>query len=415
MNKLAIYLSTLSLTAVGLTAPRAAEVEFLHWWTSKGEQHAMDVLTQHLEKHDIQLAPKPVLGGGGDSAMTVLQARALAGNPPSFAQIEGPSIRAWDAIGILHDMNAVAKAHQWDATLYPLSQQINQSANGYVALPLTLHRLNWLWVNHQLLSELNQPVPTTWQAMFAVMEQAKAQGITPLAVGEQPWQIAQLFENLVIATGGVDFYTRAMVDLDPDSIDSDTLRAALAQFRRLSLLIDNTLPNTRWDTATKALASNQALFQLGGDWILGDLVAKGVEVPNQIGCYPAPESDDVFLYNMDSLIFMVSKSFTKDQANHVANVLADPEFQAQFNLRKGSIPVRTDIALTDFNPCQIKAYQAFKKGVAQNKAVPSMIDSMAVNPVAQQAINSEIFRFYRNKSLTEERLIKRIIAIAESH
>lgn len=410
MNKLALYLSTFTLTS-----PCYADVEFLHWWTSQGEQQALSVLTQHLQQHDIQLAPSPVLGGGGDSAMTVLQARALAGNPPSFAQIEGPSIKAWDAIGILHDVNSVGKAHHWDSTLYPLSKQINKTDNGYVALPLTLHRLNWLWVNHHLLNKLNQPVPTSWQAMFEVMEQAKAQGINPLAVGEQPWQIAQLFENLVIATGGVDFYTKAMVDLEPNSIDSEILTEALKQFRRLSLLIDNPLSDTKWDTATRALADNQALFQLGGDWILGDLMAKGIQVPEQIGCYPAPESDDVFLYNMDSLIFMASKSFTKDQANQTANVLAERKFQANFNRVKGSIPVRTDIELSDFNPCQIKSYNAFKKGLAHNKAVPSMIDSMAVNPVAQQAINSEIFRFYRNKELTEATVIKRIIAIAESN
>jgi glucose/mannose transport system substrate-binding protein len=44
-----------------------------------------------------------------------------------------------------------------------------------------------------------------------------------------------------------------------------------------------------------------------------------------------------------------------------------------------------------------------------------MIDSMAVNPVAQQAINSEIFRFYRNPKMESDELIKRIIAIAESN
>tara|TARA_Y100001960_G_C14699315_1_gene840737 strand:- start:61 stop:1293 length:1233 start_codon:yes stop_codon:yes gene_type:complete len=410
MNKLAIYLSTFTLVS-----PAYADVEFLHWWTSQGEQQALSVLTQQLHQHDIKLAPSPVLGGGGDSAMTVLQARALAGNPPSFAQIEGPSIKAWDAIGILYDVNSVAKANNWDTTLYPLSKQINKTENGYVALPLTLHRLNWLWVNHRLLNEINQPIPTTWQAMFAVMERAKEQGIPPLAVGEQPWQIAQLFENLVIATGGVDFYTKAMVELDPQSIDSVTLKSALQQFRRLSLLINNQLPDTKWDTATTALANNQALFQLGGDWILGDLMAKGIQVPEQIGCYPAPESDDVFLYNMDSLIFMASKPFDKQEANRVANALANKEFQAKFNRAKGSIPVRMDIELSDFNPCQIKSYDAFKQGLAHRKAVPSMIDSMAVNPVAQQAINSEIFRFYRNKELTEETLIKRIIAIAGSN
>ncbi|MCV5949243.1 extracellular solute-binding protein, partial [Escherichia coli] len=91
--------------------------------------------------------------------------------------------------------------------------EINKTQNGYIALPLTLHRLNWLWVNHKLLKQLNLSAPKNWQEMFDAMELAKQNGIVPIAVGEQPWQVAQLFENLVISTGGVEFYTNAMVKL----------------------------------------------------------------------------------------------------------------------------------------------------------------------------------------------------------
>ena len=43
-----------------------------------------------------------------------------------------------------------------------------------------------------------------------------------------------------------------------------------------------------------------------------------------------------------------------------------------------------------------------------------MTDSMAVNPVAQQAINTEIFLYYRNPEITEEEVLRRIIAIAQT-
>ncbi|CAH0532097.1 putative sugar-binding periplasmic protein [Allocatenococcus thiocycli] len=413
MNKLA-FLFPLLIAPCFAHAEPPQGVEFLHWWTSDGEKQALQILKTQLKQHDIELIQSPVLGGGGDSAMTVLQARALAGNPPSFAQIEGPSIKAWDAIGILYNVNAVAEKQRWNEVLYPLSIDINKTQNGYVALPLTLHRLNWLWVNHNLLKQLGLSAPKNWQEMFSAMELAKKNGMIPIAVGEQLWQVAQLFENLVISTGGVEFYTNAMVKLQRDSIDSETLREALNQFRRLSLLIDNQLPDSKWDTATKALANDKALFQIGGDWILGELLANQVSVPSEIGCYPTPDSDGVFLYNMDSLVFMSSKSFSAEVAHQTANVLADVDFQTEFNRVKGSIPVRTDIDISDFNPCQIQSYRDFHYGLEHNLAVPSMIDSMAVNPVAQQAINSEIFRFYRNPDMSADELIKRIIAISQS-
>ncbi|OIQ26550.1 ABC transporter substrate-binding protein [uncultured Vibrio sp.] len=401
----------------------SADVEFLHWWTSKGEQKALNILEEHLVASPLKVSPSSVLGGGGDSAMTVLQARALAGNTPSFAQIEGPSIKSWDAIGILHGIDTVAKQHHWDDVLYPMTIDINKTDNGYVALPLTLHRLNWLWVNHHLLEQLELDAPKTWPDMFEAMKKAKHQGIMPLAIGEQAWQIAQLFESLVIASGGVDFYKTALVDLNRNNIDSAQMRHALKQFRRLSELIrseTNTPPiaplaNQKWDTATAALANDTALFQLGGDWILGDLLAADISVPSHIGCYPAPQSHNIFLYNMDSFIFMARKDFGQKDAIELANILADKDFQTRFNQAKGSIPVRSDIDMSTFNQCQIQSHQDFTYAIKHDLAAPSMTDSMAVNPMAQQAINSEIFRYYRDNTVSEDQIIKRIISIAESN
>ncbi|WP_070964044.1 ABC transporter substrate-binding protein [Vibrio sonorensis] len=400
-----------------LTAPfaGAADVEFLHWWTSEGEKKALEVLVEQLENSNLDLTPVPVLGGGGDSAMTVLQARALAGNTPSFAQIEGPSIKAWDAIGILYPLNEVAQENNWNEVLYPLSQEINTTQNGYVALPLTLHRLNWLWINNKLLKQLDLEPPQTWQDMFNAIEKARDANLIPLAIGEEPWQIAQLFESLVIATGGVEFYKRTLVELDPRYIDSDTMRFALSQLRRLFSLRVDGLEDDKWDTAAKALAEDRALFQIGGDWVLGDLLARGIKVPEHVGCQNAPQSHNTFLYNMDSLIFMVSKEFSEREANQLAQVLAAKDFQERFNQVKGSIPVRMDIDLSNFNPCQVKSYEDFVYAQKHNLGVPSLTNSMAVNPVAKKAINSEIFRFYRNNSISEDQMIKRFISIATSN
>lgn len=111
---------------------------------------------------------------------------------------------------------------------------------------------------------------------------------------------------------------------------------------------------------------------------------------------------------------MNGADFTQQQAIKVADALADKNFQAKFNRIKGSIPVHTDISLSGFNPCQIQSHHDFIQATEKGLAVPSMTDSMAVNPVAQQAINSEIFRYYRNSDVSEDEVIKRIISIANS-
>ncbi|PWI33843.1 carbohydrate ABC transporter substrate-binding protein [Vibrio albus] len=390
-------------------------VEFLHWWTSAGEKSALNVLEKQLAEHQIEYHPSPVIGGGGDTALTVLQARALAGNSPNMAQIEGPVIKAWDAIGVLHSLNHIADEQHWDSVLYPLAKRINKTGNGYVSMPLVLHRLNWLWVNHHLLKQLNMTVPQNWEEMLSTMEKAREAGVNPLAVGARPWQIAQLFESIMIATGGVEFYKATLVDLNPNTINSEQMRHVLKQFRRLSMLTDHPLQDIPWDKATLQLAQNKALFQIGGDWILGELLSQNIQVPDHIGCYPAPSANGSYLYNMDSLIFLKSRNFDQQKVDKVARVLSDKQFQADFNKVKGSIPVRTDIDLKDFNTCQKQSFRDYAAARQHASAIPSMTDSMAINPVAQQAINSEIYRFYRDTQVTDEDLIKRIIAIAESN
>ncbi|PJC87589.1 carbohydrate ABC transporter substrate-binding protein [Vibrio sp. HA2012] len=390
-------------------------IEFLHWWTSTGEKSALKILEKQLSENQIQYHPSPVIGGGGDTALTVLQARALAGNSPNIAQIEGPVIKAWDAIGVLHSLNHIAEEQQWDKVLYPLAIQINKTDNGYVSMPLVLHRLNWLWVNHHLLKQINIPIPQNWEEMLSAMEKARDAGIIPLAVGARPWQIAQLFESIVIGTGGAEFYKATLVDLNPSKINSSQMRYVLKQFRRLSMVTEQPLQDISWDKATSLLIQDKALFQIGGDWVLGELISQNIQVPEHIGCYPAPPADGSYLYNMDSLIFLKSKNFSQKTVDKVARALSDKAFQAEFNKRKGSIPVRTDIDLTDFNLCQKQSFRDYAAARQYATAVPSMTDSMAINPVAQQAINSEIYRFYRDMQFKEEDLIKRIIAIAESN
>ncbi len=392
-----------------------ANTEILHWWTSPGEQAALHVLEQQLSDHNISYTPSAVIGGGGDTAMMVLQARALAGNAPDIVQLEGPNIKAWDDIGLLYPLNSIAKDKHWDEKFYPLSVNINKTSHGYVALPLSLHRLNWLWVNQRLLKRLQLSVPTNWTDMLDVMEKAKNAGVQPLALGARQWQVNQLFESIVIGTGGVDFYLSTLVDLDVKKINSAQMRYALNVFRRISKITGQTLPNMDWDTATKQLIDDKALFQIGGDWILGDLLAQQIAVPNHIGCYSAPSAVNSYLYNMDSLIFVKSKHFEHSTAINIAKALADKAFQTQFNRSKGSIPSRRDIAIDDFNDCQKKSYDDFHYAINNGLAIPSMTDSMAINPVAQQAINSEIYRFFRNSTVSDNDVITRIISIAESN
>jgi glucose/mannose transport system substrate-binding protein len=90
-------LTTLAATALlaSTTSVSAGDVEVLHWWTSGGEAASVNYLKGKLSDAGVGWTDFAVAGGGGENAMTVLKSRAISGNPPTAAQIKGPSIQEW--------------------------------------------------------------------------------------------------------------------------------------------------------------------------------------------------------------------------------------------------------------------------------------------------------------------------------
>jgi glucose/mannose transport system substrate-binding protein len=104
-------LTTLAASALlaTTTSVSAADVEVLHWWTSGGEAASVNYLKGKLSDAGVGWTDFAVAGGGGENAMTVLKSRAISGNPPTAAQIKGPSIQEWGDLGFLADIDGVAK------------------------------------------------------------------------------------------------------------------------------------------------------------------------------------------------------------------------------------------------------------------------------------------------------------------
>jgi glucose/mannose transport system substrate-binding protein len=94
--------------AVAAMPAFAEELEILHYWTSGGESRAVNVLKTEIEKKGYVWKDSAIAGGGGQNAMTVLKARAVAGDPPAVVQMRGPAVQDWAEQGALADIDKVA-------------------------------------------------------------------------------------------------------------------------------------------------------------------------------------------------------------------------------------------------------------------------------------------------------------------
>jgi len=408
-------LSILACAAVAALPARAGEVEVLHYWTSPGEAKAAAALKQTLQQQGHTWKDFAVAGGGGDAAMTVLKSRVVSGSPPSAAQIKGPAILEWAHEGVLENMDAVAKAGQWDQVVPKVIADGLKYQGHWVAVPVNVHRVNWLWTNPEAFRKAGAKVPTTWDEFFVAAEALKKAGIVRVAHGGQTWQEFELFETVALGVGGADFYRKAFVQLDPATLKSATMEKSLATFRRIKGYVDKNAPGRDWNLATAMVIRGEAGMQFMGDWAKGEFLAAGKAPGKDFGCHAAPGTANAYTYNVGSFaMFKVKDPANQKAQQDLAAAILAPAFQETFNLNKGSIPVRSGVPLDKFDECAKKSEADFVATQKNGGLVPSVAHDMAVAPGIQGAMKDAVSGFWNDDKATAPATMDKLVAAAKA-
>jgi glucose/mannose transport system substrate-binding protein len=409
---------SLSLAAAGLmtaTLAQAGEVEVLHWWTSGGEAKAAAELKASMQKKGHTWKDFAVAGGGGDSAMTVLKSRVVSGNAPAAAQIKGPSIQEWAREGVLANMDDVAKAEKWDELLPKAIADGLKYKGNYVAAPVNVHRVNWLWANPEAFKKANAKLPTTWDEFFVAAEALKKAGIIPVAHGGQNWQDFTTFESVALGVGGADFYKKALVQLDAGSLKSPTMDKVLTTFKKVKTYTDKNAPGRDWNLATAMVIKGEAGMQLMGDWAKGEFIAAGKVPGKDFACVAAPGTAKSYTYNVDSFALFKLKDAANQKAQQdLAAAIMSTDFQEVFNLNKGSIPVRLNMKLDKFDDCAKTSATDFVSTSKAGSLVPSIAHGMAVPSAAEGAIKDVVSQFWNDDKMTSAAAMDKLVAAAKT-
>ncbi|MCE8025102.1 MULTISPECIES: ABC transporter substrate-binding protein [Halomonadaceae] len=413
LRKTALALATAAATSLTFSV-QAAEVEVLHWWTSGGEARAANVLKELMEAEGYGWEDFAVAGGGGETAMTVLKSRAMSGNPPSAAQIKGPEIQEWGELGLLGELDEVAEAEGWDELLPPTVADVMRHNGSYVAVPVNVHRVNWLWANPQVLEAAGVEMPTTLDELFEAGEAIREAGFIPLAHGGQAWQDATVFESVLLASGGTEFYQQALVELDPEALGSERMIEALETFKRLRELMDADMSGRDWNIATSMVIEGSAGMQLMGDWAKGEFTAAGLTAGEEYLCAAAPGTQDAFTFNIDSLAMFRVEGAEREAQQALARLVLEPTFQEAFNLAKGSIPARPDLDMSEFDQCAQQSMDDFQRTAEEGGLVPSMAHGMAVRADVQGAIFDVVTNYFNSRDMAAEEAARRMVNAAQA-
>ena len=387
-----------------LSAPVAAsQVEVLHWWTSGGEAKAVEVLKSEWTKQGNQWNDFAVQGGGGKSAMTVLKSRALAANPPEAAHLKGYELKEWAGLGFLRDLTPMAEHLGWYSQMPPMVRATLSQNGALMAVPTGIHRVNWLWLNRKVFERNKLTPPTSWAQFVTVADQLKKRGITPLAIGDEPWQLAVLFETVALGEGGKEFYRKAFLEQDSATLTGPDMVRVLTRFQQLRAYVPQKYAGLKWHQATNLLESGGAAMQLMGDWVKGELSAGNYRPGEDIACLPSPGSAGLFSYNLDSIAMFKQRDPAQLQAQgDLAQLLMTPQFQEEFNRVKGSIPALTNPDMSKFDRCAVRSYQDFLLAEKQDNLLPSMAEGMATPTNMRQAILDVLSNFFNDPKANPE-------------
>lgn len=400
--------AAVALAASAGLAQAQENVEVLHWWTSGGEAAALNVLKEDLQGQGIGWEDMPVAGGGGTQAMTVLRARVTSGNAPTAVQFLGFDITDWAKEGALADLNPIAEAENWDEVVPQALQNFSKYDGTWVAAPVNVHSTNWVWSNKAILDELGIAEPTTWDEFVAALETVKASGKTALAHGGQPWQDATLFDAVAMSTGGPEFYEKAFIDLDPETLGSDTMREVFDRMAVLREYVDDNFSGRDWNLASAMVINGEAAFQMMGDWAKGEFLNAG-KIPNEdFLCFRFPGTEEQVTFNSDQFAMFKQDDTVSPQQEALAKAIMSPEFQIAFNEVKGSVPARTDISVETFDACGQKAYEQLKAAASSDNLFGSMAHGHA-NPASVKNAMYDVITAHFNGEYDSETAVQELV------
>lgn len=389
----------------------AGNVEVLHWWTSAGELSAVQELRQQIENSGHHWQDFAIKGGGGKSALTVLRSRAVSANPPAAAQIKGHNIQEWAELGFLISLDKIAEQEKWDQQLPAFVQKRMKYSGHYVAVPINIHRVNWLWINPSVFKKANIAIPTTLSEFIQALALFDQAGILPFAHASEPWVDSILFESIALAVLGPDDYRQAFVKLDPKILTSAKMHQAFEQLRKISQYIDDNASGRTWDQATAMMMNGSAAMQIMGDWAKGDLTHAGKRSGKDFICLPFPGTANSFSYNIDSFAFFKLKNANQkdlNAQNAFASAILDPKLQEAFNRKKGALPITNNVAIDRFDSCSKRAYQDLQSAMKNDTLVPTFAQAMATTTYVQSAIASVVNNFIHDQRVTSTTAVQQL-------
>jgi glucose/mannose transport system substrate-binding protein len=358
------------------------QVEVFSWWTGGGEAAGLNAMIKvfHARYPEIEFVNAAVAGGAGTNARAVLATRLQAGNAPDSWQGHAGQelIGTYVKAGQIEPLNDLYQKNGWldvmPETLIPL---ISQDGNIY-SVPVNIHRANMLWYNPKILEKYNIQAPATLDEWFQAMDTLKANGVTPLSMGEQ-WTAMHLMETIFLSTLGSTQYNYLWVGTL--GWDSPQVKQAIENYKKILTYVNSDSTSLTWQDASQLVVNGDVAFNVMGDWAEGYFKELKKEPLKDFGWTPVPGTAGTFQFLSDSFVLPV-RAPHRQAALAWLNVAGSREGQDTFNPVKGSIPARSD--------ADRSLYDMYLQSAMDDWAKDTIVGSLTHGVVANDSWKTEI-------------------------
>ena len=406
----------LAAVAVATTAlvslPASAEemkAEVIHWWTSGGEAAAVKVFADQFTKAGGTWIDSAVAGAA--NARNAAITRTVSGNPPTAMQLNtGKQFDELVEGDLLADVDAIATEGNWKAVMPAAIVAAATRQGKMYAVPINIHGQNWLWYNKAVLASVGADEPKSWNDAIAVLDKLKADGkVIPLAFsGQKNWE-QNLFNAVLIGVGGAQMWTGILGKRDAALAQSAEFKTVAVTYKKLKNYVDPGAPGRNWNDATNMVIQGKAAMQIMGDWAKGEFVAAGKVPEKDYGCTVLSNGRGGYVMGGDVFVFPKAKdpATTKAQMT-LARLMLTPETQIQFALKKGSIPVRSDVDASALDACAQKGMR-YVADKAQQMPSGDMLAPPSLTGALQDAISQ-----YWNTDMGADEFSAKVAAVLKS-
>ena len=207
---------------------------------------------------------------------------------------------------------------------------------------------------------------------------------------------------------------QAFIELDEEALASDTMAKAFDQMRAIRGMVDPNFPGRDWNLATAMVINGQAGMQIMDDWAKGEWLNAGKVPGTDVLCFRYPGTQGAVTFNSDAFGMMKVTEDDQDAQFKLAAAIMDPAFQESFNLKKGSIPARTDVPDTNFDACGKKAIADAKEATANDALMGSMAHGHAASEAVKGAVYDVVTEFFNSNMSSADAAKKLSEAVANA-